>query len=555
MTIKPTPFRHTHLTTALALALTTLPAVAQQAPDAGRLLQQERPAPVLPKTDAAISIAPPVTTASLPGGASVNLKAVRFTGNAVLGSEQLIAVLGNVTDKPYDLAGLQALAQRVSEHYRAAGYPFSRAFVPEQKFADGVLQITVVEGRYGQVSTTGDARLAPAAQGYLAALVPGSVIDSAGLERTTLVLSDQPGIGIAPIVRPGVEVGTGDLVVQVSATPAVKGELGLDNHGNRYTGEYRARASLQWDSPFMLGDQITLRGNVSDEGQWLGNLGYSLPLGASGLRANVGYAHTRYELAKQFASLNATGTADIASAGLSYPLIRSQKTNLTMAATYQHKKLVDKRGTANTQDDKSSDVIPLTLAFDRRDGLGGGGVTYGSLSFTTGQLDLDPTLKAADATTARTQGSFNKWNLDVARIQATPFSGVTLFARLSAQSASKNLDSSEDFGLGGPTGVRAYPGGESFGDEGWLTQVEVRTQVGNMAPYAFYDAGQVTTNTTTWAQGTNEREISGYGVGVRYNDKVWSVDAALAWRDKGGLPLSDSQERNPRLWVTAGWRF
>ena len=206
MTIKPTPFRRTHLTTALALALTTLPAVAQQAPDAGRLLQQERPAPVLPKTDAAISIAPPVTTASLPGGASVTLKAVRFTDNAVLGSEQLTGVLGNVTDKPYDLAGLQALAQRVSEHYRAAGYPFARAFVPEQKFADGVLQITVVEGRYGKVSTTGDARLAPAAQGFLAALVPGSVIDSAGLERTTLILSDQPGIGIAPIVRPGVEV-------------------------------------------------------------------------------------------------------------------------------------------------------------------------------------------------------------------------------------------------------------------------------------------------------------------------------------------------------------
>ena len=141
--------------------------------------------------------------------------------------------------------------------------------VAQQTVADGMLQITVVEVRYGKISATGDARLAPAAQGFLAVLVPGSVIDSAGLERTTLILSDQPRLRTAPIVRPDQEVGTGDLVVQVSPTPAVKGELGLDNHGNRYTGEYRARANLQWDSPFMLGDQITLSGNVSDEGQWL----------------------------------------------------------------------------------------------------------------------------------------------------------------------------------------------------------------------------------------------------------------------------------------------
>lgn len=552
--IKPTRLA-TALALALALAASPAVVLAQTAPDAGRLLQQDRAAPALPKTDAAVQIAPPVTAASLPGGAAVPIKAVRFTGNTVFSAEQLNAVLSDVSGKPYDLAGLEALAQKVSEHYRAAGYPFARAFVPEQKFADGVLQITVVEGRYGKVSATGDARLAPAAQGYLSALVPGSVIDSAGPERATLILSEQPGIQTAPIVRPGQEVGTGDLVVQVSATPAFKGELGLDNHGNRYTGEYRARATLQWDSPFMLGDQITLRSNVSDEGQWLGNLGYSLPLGASGLRGNVGYAHSYYQLAQQFASLDATGTADIASVGLSYPLIRSQKTNLTLAATYQDKKLNDKQGTANTQSDKTSRVIPLTLAFDRRDGLGGGGMTYGSLGFTTGELDLDATLKAADATTAKTQGSFNKWNLDLARIQATPLSGVTLFGRVSVQSASKNLDSSEDFGLGGPNGVRAYPGGEGFGDEGWLAQIEVRTQLGSLAPYAFYDGGQVKVNKNTWTAGNNDRNLSGYGLGVRYNDKAWSVDAALAWRDKGGLAVSDTDDRNPRLWVTAGWRF
>ncbi|MCC6200958.1 MAG: ShlB/FhaC/HecB family hemolysin secretion/activation protein [Moraxellaceae bacterium] len=131
----------------------------------------------------------------------------------------------------------------------------------------------------------------------------------------------------------------------------------------------------------------------------------------------------------------------------------------------------------------------MSLQFDLRDSLGGGGTTYGSLAYTTGQLDLDAVLQAAEALSAKTQGSFDKWNVDVARIQATSVNSLSLFARVSAQWAGTNLDSSEDFGLGGPNGVRAYPLGEGYGDEGWLTQIEARYQMGSFVPYAFYDAG------------------------------------------------------------------
>lgn len=549
--------RSTRVKAMFAVAFTVLPALvlAQQVPDAGRLLQQDRPIPAPPKADPGIQVAQPANTASLPGGTTVSLQAVRFTGNTVFSAAQLNAVLGEVTGKAYDLAGLQALAQRVSEHYRTAGYPFARAVVAQQTFADGVLEITVVEGRYGTVSATGDARLAPAAQGFLRDLAPGAVIESSRLARSTLILNDQPGIQTTPLIRPGQALGTGDLEVQVSRTPAVTGEWGVDNQGSRYTGEYRVRASLQWDSPFMLGDQMAVRGNVSDDNQWLGSLGYSLPLGASGLRGTVGYAHSHYTLAKQFASLNATGTADIANVGFSYPLVRSQQGNLSLAGTYQDKRLHDQQGAASTQSDKTSRAMPLTLQFDRRDQFAGGGITYGSLGYTTGTLDLDATLAAADATSAKTQGSFDKWNLDLARIQTTPVPTLTLFGRVSAQSAGKNLDSSEDFGLGGPNGVRAYPTGEGFGDEGWLVQIEARCQMASVAPYAFYDAGQVKTNKSPWVAGSNDRDLSGYGMGLRYANRGWLVDASLAWRDQGGPATSDTEDRNPRLWVTVGWRF
>lgn len=528
---------------------------AAQPPDAGQLLQQNRPAPSLPKLDPTLEFTPPAIAQSLPGGATVTLKQVQFTGNTAFNSQQLSAVLNEVTGHSYDFAGLQALAQKVSEHYRANGYPFARAFIPEQRFINGVLQLVIVEGRYGEVSTTGDDRFAPAALGFLAKLSSGDVIEFSRLERTLLILNDQPGIQTSSVTRPGQTFGTGDLIVAVAAAPTFTGELGLDNHNNRYTGEYRARTRLQWDSPFMLGDQIVLHANLSDEVQYLGDLSYSLPLGTSGLRGQLGYSSSYYELAKQFASLNATGKATTASAGFSYPIIRSQQRNLTLLVNYQYKKLDDKQGAANAKNAKTSQLAPIILQFNQRDNFAGGGVTYGHFIYTLGKLNLDASLKAADAASAKTQGTFNKLNLDIARVQAVPITNLTLFGRISTQLTAKNLDSSEDFGLGGATGVRAYPSGEGYGDAGWFMQLEARYQLGKVISYTFYDVGKIKVNHTSWSADNNQRALAGYGLGVRYNNQRWSLDTNLALRSKGGEPQSDIKDRNPRIWATAAWNF
>lgn len=491
---------------------------------------------------------------------AVPLTSLLFTGNTVFSQAQMQAVLPDATGKPYDLAGLRGLADRIGAHYRANGYPFARAYLPVQALTDGVLRIEIIEGRYGQISATGDATLAGRAQAFLSALVPGTVIESAALERATLILDDQPGIRTSPIIRPGQALGTGDLLVEVSREPMFSGDVGLDNHGNRYTGAYRLRANMRWDSPFTLGDQIAVEGLVSDEGMWLGSLGYSLPLGSTGLRGSVGYAHTYYELAKEFASLQAIGTAKVTSVGISYLLVRSQQSNLTLGALWQYKALRDEQGATASRTDKSSHSLPISLQFDHRDTLGGGGISYGALSFTAGRLKLDSVLEAADrSSNTDTRGSFQRLNLDAARLQLTPVVGLSFFGRVSAQWANKNLDSSDGFSLGGASGVRAYPSGEGDGDEGWLAQLEARYAMGSLIPYAFVDTGRVTVNADaariTPAVASNKRSLAGFGLGARYSAGAWNLDAALAWRSRGGQPTSDTQDTNPRLWVTAGYRF
>lgn len=542
----------TILHTLWALAL---PALAQQAPDAGQTLQQFQPIAPAPKPARAVDIQVPTATPTLPGGLQIRLQTVRFSGNTVFSDAALQAVVGEVAGKPFDMAQLRALVEAVNHHYRSHGHPFARAFLPPQALNDGTLRIDVVEGRYGEVRTTGDdARLTAQAQAFLAPLRPGALIESAPLERASLILNDQPGITASPTLRPGQTLGTGDLDVRIQRTQPYNVELGLDNHGNRYTGQTRARLNLDLNSPFRLGDQATLRSIVTAQGLWFGQLGYSLPLGASGLRGQVGHAHTAYELGQEFSALHANGTADVSSLGLSYPWLRSQRANLTVSATYQHKTLTDKQDTASTRSDKSSQTLPVALDFDWRDGIGGGGITQGSLSWTAGQLRLDGPQRAADASTARQQGRFDKINLDLARLQALP-KQLSLFARVATQWTSHNLDSSEGFGLGGPSGVRAYPVGEGYGDRGWVGQLELRYTAGAWGPYAFHDAGSVTQNARPWMAGNNHRHIAGHGVGLRFQEAGWRLDASVAWRSQGGHAESDTSQRNPTAWLTASHRF
>jgi len=358
-----------------------------------------------------------------------------------------------------------------------------------------------------------------------------------------------------PIIRPGQQPGTGDLDLKLERDKRFGGSITADNHGNRYTGQWGGELDLYANSPLMFGDRLDLSGIYTEQNMWYGSARYELPIGHDGLRANVGYAHTHYELGGSFSSLDAHGTAKIASAGLSYPIIRSQKTNLYVSANYEHKWLNDDEDATDSNDSKSSDDAILVVNFDRRDDFLGGGITYGVLSWTHGFLNLDHGLEEADRSTAKTQGQFNKFNLDVARVQALPLENLTLYGRFSAQISTDNLDSSEDFGLGGPNGVRAYPTGESYGDEGLLTQVELRYAIGPVTPYAFFDYGYSVTNEDPWTSGDNRRSIGGGGLGVRASYHGWDADALAAWRAFGGKPESDTKDRVPLFWVSLTYNF
>lgn len=522
--------------------------LAQSPPDAGRILQEEfsRP-PAAPLPGAPLQLTPPASPQIAPGGPTVTPGSISFKGNTVFSSEELAKVAGNVRGKSLDLAQLRALADRVTKHYQDAGYPFARALLPQQSLSQGgSVLLIVVEGRYGQTTTSGLADLAEPASTYLSPLRSGDLIRTGPLERVTLLLDDLPGITTTPVIKPGILPGTADLDIAVERKQAYQAELGLDNHGNYYSGQWRSRASLDINSPFTLGDQLSLRAVYTESDLWLGSVSYSLPVNGTGLRAGVAYAQTAYSLENGFEGNE--GIARIGSVNLAYPLLRSQRSNLNLGVSWQHKRLYNSYFYGAATERYHSSTLPLSLAFDHRDSLMGGGVTYGALAWTHGNLHKNDPVR---------RGAFNKLNLDIARLQSLG-GDLSLFARYSAQWADKNLDSSESMAIGGPGAVRAYPVGEASGDQGWFAQLELRWRIDNVTPYAFYDYGRMKINAKPQrvTQPAPDQTRSGAGLGLRFQNKTVVVDATVAWRTQGGPPTSDTHaDPKPRFWLSLAYSF
>ena len=547
---------------ALALAVPLLQARQvrpDQIPDAGRVQRDSAPPPVQPPRSAPdLQLdAPGAGEPTEPGGPTVQITKVEFVGNTLLDEATLQAALAGSFSVPLDLAGIRSLAERVSAAYRAAGYPFVRAYLPPQELRNGVLQLAVLEGRYGRIDASGDERPAAFAKRFLRGLRPGDPIESAPLDRRLLILADQPGLRIAPLIRSGEEPGAGDLLVNVERTRLLHVDAGYDNHGSSFTGENRLRLNLRLDGPFGPGHRLSVSGVSSTEDLWLGNVDYGLPVGVEGWRLSVGHARTAYQLGGDFKPLEASGTADVSSLGLSYPVRRSAQSNVSVVATLQNKSLRDQLGAFDSDEKKTSRTFVATAQLAQQSG----NLTIdGSVNFTAGTLRLQGDAATNDQASGRgSAGGFAKWNMDLAALRGFGDGSTTLFAKISLQQSDGNLDSSEKFSLGGPYAVRAYPIGEGNGDEGVFVQVELRKRFGWATPYLFHDAGRARLNARpdrfVIAPRINHRSVAGSGVGVRFVRGGWNIDGLAAWRSRGGPPQAEEDSASPQMWLSVGYRF
>ena len=548
-------FKPSHI--AFALLATAAQAAHAQVPNAGTQLRQLPQAPALPRIEPEIDIESPAAAGdSVDVGPAIRVTTLRVTGQTAFTEAELVQATGFVPGADLTLAGLRALAARISDHYHASGYFLAQAYLPAQDVQSGSVTIDVIEGRYGAVEVHNAARIADGVpESVLRGLEPGDLIANAPLERRLLLLSDVPGVLVHATLAPGDEVGTSDLIVDLAPGPPISGSLEADNAGSRYTGEYRFGGTINLNNPAGIGDQLSLRLLASDDGLAYGRASYQAPIGAA--TVGVAYSHLLYSLGREFEALDGSGTADIFSLYASYPLVRSRRANLYALAGADYIMLHDEIGLVSTESNKHVQEGTFGLAADWRDSLGGGGSNVAYLGWTIGSLDIrTPAVRAVDAATARTAGTFNSVQASLARLQSVA-GPLSLYGAVRGQYAFDNLDSSEQMQLGGAYGVRAYPEGEAFGDIGYVATAEARfalggsrdTLPGEFELIAFVDTGEIQYAQDPWFTGSNHATRSGYGVGLNwFGPEGFLVRTAYARRLGTGPATSVPDDGDGHFW-------
>ena len=555
------------LSLAISLALAATQALAANTPDIGDAIRQAQPpsvpAPpvsVLPQVGGRPQIEGPMTR--LPSGPTVEVHSIEIVGNRVIDTAMLAPLVADGVGKSLSLAELEALAQRITKHYRANGYFVARAYIPAQEVTSGSIKIRVVEGNYGKFKLKNASLVHDdIVQGMLDDVKHYDIVSLDTLERAMLIINDTPGVQVTRAdVMPGEAVGTSDFAVDTAATQRLAGYVMLDNYGSIYTGRDRVSFNLDINSVTGHGDRLSLSGMDTNGNNLVnGRIGYSLPLAANGLRGEIAYSQTEYQLGNTYSALDATGTAKALDATVTYPIRRIRAQTLESSLNLAYKDLEDKiQSTATTTPKRSySGTAGLSLR-DERALLGLNGLTQASAKITLGQLDInDATALSHDAAGAQTQGFYSKLMLDLSRISLLP-KGFTLTTAFKLQQSlnGKNLDGSERMAVSGSSAVMAYPSGELIGTDAAFVRAELSRPLPMLGKLqsnwlAFADWGEAREENPL--AGERNRTISDVGLGWSANYSGALIHSYLTHR-LSSRAVSESYASN-KLLVQAGWAF
>lgn len=498
-------------------------------------------------------IAPPVveSTASVgvASASAVMVGAVQIDGLELMSPTQFSDVVGSFVGQELDAGGLERLARAIADRARAEGLVFASAMVPPQSIRMGIVRVQLDEGRVDEVRIKGarSARLERLLQS-----LAGHAVRSAELERVLLTAADLPGVtvGQSRFERAG---GRGILHVEVSRKRA-RGKVEVDNSGSAEVGKVRARLSVDLSDLLGEGDNLSVNA-VTTPGQpkelAFVSAQYERRIGDSGLSASVTAAAGRTHPDPNLQLIETKAHSHYLSGQISYPVVRSMKANVSVAAELAYLSVAqDLLGVATTRDD----IVTLTVS------------AWGNMRLTNSQLAAGVSVaQGLDLFGATEPGDFLTSRFDASG-RFTKFTGwatwrthldrqTTLKVSVVSQLSSAPLLAAQEIGIGGTSFGRAYDFSQRFGDEGVIGSIELRRRYDDLLPgldwvqaYGFADGGYVTNKAGGFGGGT----LFSVGSGLRVGRGAAELGIEAAYPLNADPSRGDSRDPRINLSVSLG---
>lgn len=471
----------------------------------------------------------------------------------------------------FTLGELEQVTAQITRIYREAGFLVAQAIVPPQALGDDrVLTIEVIEGRLGRVLIQGNARYREEVLAASSAGLAGRPLRGPDLETAILYARDLPGVSVTSVLQPGEHPGETDLVlVAEEARRPYTARLGVSNHGTDNTGRYRVEAGITLDNPLGAGDVLaaSLGYGLDPADSWQGALSYSLPSRrVSGLSTIVGLSRSQMELnSGPFAPLEIHGPTTLGYAGADWKFVNRQDLQMQASARWIH-------------EESRLDGLGMTLSRHKFDVLEAGF----TLRHTDRRLRAINLLQLSTRKAINDESAQEDWlypahdshfwvsRLSLARMQALP-ANQRLLLRGSAQFTGSALVPMEQFSIGGPNGVRAFPLSGALGDRGVQATLEYQVDAPGFAnrpsPFGgsnwaevlsfnlFYDWGRVSPTADNRRLGVQPVTFEGAGAGFTLRlpgQPGMQLDVSAA-TPTGSTKPSDGDDF--RVWARLGMTF
>lgn len=445
--------------------------------------------------------------------------------------------------------GLQKGAARLQSLLREEGYLLATVIV--DKLQDGRQGLRIFPGVFdGQPAkvTGANLRVSTSLIQTIASPVTasGEAVTADQLAGVTRRLNALPGVAAKAQVGPGVKEGTAGLTVGVAEDAARAYRLSADNFGTKALGQNRATLKAEFNGD---ASRFDVRGTVSDATYVSAGLGYKWASGTEGAVSRIGLSASRYTTDE---ASPVKGDSVSLDGGRTSFLSAGAKGALKFSADWSLRRTTSTGvSTGARLDGADTGSVTLGLDADRKDSLLGGGTNIFSVSATGGYTHSANTL---------IDGGYARYNYSLGRFQRLP-AGFLLGLNLSGQQSSSTLESSEQFAIGGPSGVRAYTSNAAAGDSAYLFTADVSHELADLGSWGvlegvvFFDQGKVKGDRfASTPDGSNLIKSVGVGLSIVDNNRF---KASVQWARRVGTPTSvvGAEEKTSRVWASAQFTF
>ena len=398
----------------------------------------------------------------------------------------------------FAIGQLEDVAELVTRYYRERGLILAQAVVPVQTVSGGVVEIQIYEGKLDRVLTEGNEYFSAKVLERPFKKLVGKPVTNKEIESALLTLTDYDGLSVFGVFQPGRQIGTADIVLRVQEEKKYDVSLRADNHGLQNTGRARFRPVVEWNNPTRGADHVsvTMQQTYKPKKNTFYAVDYerNMPFGT---RLSAAFNTNEFDVGGSLRAQEIEGITDQMGIGLEKQWIRSRQQNLAADVSLYHKtSKTFQRGKLSAHDQLS--VVGVGLTFDNVDirfkginfleveyshgfnnfmgSMGSGGDLDASRQFARDNglpLPTNPGRQGnADVNRAYASGQFTKIFASGMRLQTLPWK-FNLLGRVEYQWSDDLLVPLEQYAVGGPDNVRAYPQSELLLDRALFGSIEL----------------------------------------------------------------------------------